>query len=192
MKRKIRVYLSIIVFLVIANLTACGNSSVGTPDPEKEPAPDAFELADIINENSNIELKLLSKAGDSEGNEFSSGGLEDMVTVNSYNGEVKAYAFPYPDDSDTVYWTQIYVENETNDLLGIHIGDDISDIIPIMEKYGYAFNESTDRVYSSKDADHIEIYRQGDVYFSFYMKGDTLVYMLVSVHEDHTDSDKCE
>ncbi len=171
-------------------LIACSSSAAGSTSVQEEESPDAFELARIINENSHIDITLLGEAGGSA--DGSSDGQGEMVPNDGYNGEVEAFAFPYPKGSDKVCWTQVYVEKETNDLLGIHVGDDISAIKEIMSRYGYDFSESTDHVYSSKDADHIETYRNGDVYFSFYMKGDTLVYMLVSVHEESSDTDEWE
>ena len=53
-----------------------------------------------------------------------------------------------------------------------------------MDEYGFEFSETTDKVYSSKKADHIDVYENEDLHFSFYLNGDELVYMLVSVYSD--------
>lgn len=144
---------------------------------------DAFALVAVINDNSDIDVPLLGVVSTTDGGSSSGGGGTEAVPYSSYDGGVKAYAFPYPSDSETVYWTQIYIENDTNHILGIHNGDAASDIQAVMDEYGYTFKESTEQVYTSKDCDHKDTYNNGDVYFYFYMKGDTLVYYLVSVHD---------
>ncbi len=144
---------------------------------------DAFALAAVINDNSDIDVPLLGVVTATDGGSSSGGGGTEAVPYSSYDGGVKAYAFPYPSDSESVYWTQIYIENDTNHILGIHNGDAASDIQAVMDEYEYTFKESTEHVYTSKDCDHKDTYNNGDVYFYFYMKGDTLVYYLVSVHD---------
>ena len=184
----IRINKIISVFLIsilgICVFAACSGGDAATIGSKEDPdkVAKAFETAKIINENSNIDIELLGIPGVESGAGASEGEGE-MSPPASYLGDVTAYAFPYPDDSDTIYWTQVYVETEKNDLLGIHIGDDIADINEVLEQYGFALEETTDHVYTSKDADHEDTYRNGDVYFYLYMKGDSLVFMLVSVHE---------
>ena len=202
MKRiKTAVAALLISVMGISMLTACGKGKqtvtlLGDPaKPTKKPEPteaaidyramDAFELAEVINKNSHIDIGLLGKVGE-DGKDYSTDS-GDVVAPAGYNGEVRAYGFPYPSDSGTVYWTQVYVENKKNDLLGIHVGDRISDTAVIMEQYGFDYSETRDRVYTSKEADHYDIYQNGDVYFHFYLGGEKLVYMLVTVHGDTPD-----
>ena len=177
-------------------ITGCGKSNIDTANANTNNAKsnntksnndnvkEAFEQAKIINENSHIDVELLGRPDESTG-AASEGGLGDMVPPATYSeGGVTAYAFVYPSDGGGLYWTQVYVEDEEHDLLGIHVGEDISDIEKVMEEYGYHYSESTDRVYTSKDVDRMDIYTQGDVHFCYYMKGDTLVFMLVTVYEE--------
>ena len=179
---------------VSANAPQAAAGAVSANAPQTNPAEkkNTFALAATINENSNIDIELLgevglSNDGDDTDEQTGTGGSVEAIPNSTYDGGVTAYAFRYPKDGDKIYWTQVYVKSDAYDLLGIHVGDDITVIKEVMEKYGYTFSESTDRVYTSEDVDHEEIYKNGDVYFGFYMKGDTLVYMLVSVHEESAD-----
>lgn len=144
-------------------------------DEQEKRVERTFEIAQLINENSNVDIELLGEARES---------LVDYPDSFSNPDGVDAYGFDYPRYSGNYYWTQIYVEGESFDLLGIHIGDNISDISRVMDEYGFEFSETTDKVYSSKKADHIDVYENEDVHFSFYLNGDELVYMLVSVYSD--------
>lgn len=117
-----------------SNQNGSGNGQVTGPAANNASnTKDAFELASIINENSNIDLDLLSKAEYIEGKcSYVDGG--DFSTLR-YDGEVYAYAFPYPEDNGESYWTQIYVSGEGNDVLGIHVGDNLSDAIEAVSQY---------------------------------------------------------
>ena len=131
-----------------------------------------FEIAQLINENSNIDIELMGETGKSY--EYCPNVIVDP------NGNL-AYAFEYPEYSGKYYWTQVYVECESSDLLGIHIGDKLSDIKRVMDEYGFEFSETIDEVYLREDSDHIDEYKNEDVNFSFYLNGDKLVYMSVIV-----------
>ena len=180
---------ALIVGLVVLGCLGCSTDEALPEEPEPSittsnvEKPDAFELAAIINDNSDIDVPLLGVVSSTEGDSSSGEGDTEAVPYGNHDGGVKAYAFPYPSDSETVYWTQIYIENDTNHILGIHNGDETSDVQSVMDEYGYVFKESTEHVYTSKDCEHEDIYNNGDVYFYFYMKGNTLVFYLVSVHE---------
>ena len=176
-------------FYIIICVMLIAGTGCGTPEvkPETDPKPDAFELARIINENSYMDVELLgvvgSTSGGSSGGDSSDQACVEAIPYEGYNGGVEAFAFPYPDDSDTVYWQQIYIKNDEYHMLGIHNGDDAEKIRSVMEEYGYSFEERSERVYTSEDCDHIDKYCNGDVHFSFYMNDDTLVFSHVSVHE---------
>ena len=133
----------------------------------------SFEIAKIINENSNIDYELLAD-----------GSMPYKDDPESIPLGIELFKCEYPIESGKYYWSKIYVENGPIDFLGIHIGDSASDIPQVMEEYGFEFSETSEEVISIKEADHIDVYKNGDVYFSFYLNGDEIACIYVAVNSD--------
>lgn len=166
------------------SLQRSGASAKETSD-EIVDGSDTFAVADELNANSNTVLKVLDEAEYVSDKCYYTDG---PISVLAYDDEVVAYAFDYPENSDTGYWTQIGVTDSSLNVFGIHPGDDADCIENVMDKYGYELIEINSERQKYNNSDSNCEYRKGDLHIFFYMNENEIVEIYITVHEDKKHS----
>lgn len=167
-----------IVFMMGHSLIA-QNNKAKSRDKELKEYEATLELVKNINQNSDFGgLELLNFSDKTEENQQSQGASDIAPEYEeAAEGGVRGYYFNYPKDGNDGRLTQISITIAPYHIYSITTGQNISEIIPVLEKKGFTlFDKNT--IYEGRD---IISYRQHHVSIILDVNKDTRVIRTITV-----------
>lgn len=177
--RRIAVLLTLFSLMITCSGCQAPDDKTGE-GTDKEIYTKTIAEAAAINRESNLGVVFLAQSDLSE-SEAKNYGPDHPELTFSEDGDVTGYFFNYPWDSNERRLTQILIESEDYDFYGIKVGDDISDVKPIVEELGYTLKDNL-HVYANTLT---ETYTKYHVYLAFITGQDDpkILSILVSIED---------
>ena len=133
MKKKSIIILGIIgviVIAIIAIIMIRKNSS--------------HRIADIINNNSNLPIKYMSRFDTKDSNLQKFNKLDNFMSEDYSDGDISFSYYGYPNDESEYCLASIGLLTNKYNILGVTIGDNMKQAITKLEKYGFKLEDSGD------------------------------------------------
>lgn len=103
-----------------------------------------YRIVDIINNNSNLPIKYMSKLDTENLNLQKFNKLDNYMSKDYTDEDISFSYYGYPDDESEYYLGSIGLLTNKYNILGVTIGDNMKQSITKLEKYGFKLEESDD------------------------------------------------
>lgn len=103
-----------------------------------------YRKADIINNNSNLPIKYMSKFDSEDINLQKFDKLNNYMSKDFTDGDISFSYYGYPNDESEYCLGEIELLTNKYNILGVTIGDNMKQSISKIEKYGFKLEESDD------------------------------------------------
>ena len=115
-----------------------------------ESSKDNSNILDIINNNSTLPLKYLSKF-DRKSKELSKYELvENYMSLDYSNSDITLSFYGYPNEESDFCLSKIDILSNKYNLLGVTVGDEINEAISKIEKYGFKLEKGNTNTFKYK------------------------------------------
>ncbi|MCR5829461.1 MAG: hypothetical protein K6F93_03815 [Lachnospiraceae bacterium] len=175
------------VVLILTGCSGIGNQGANG-DGSGFDSGATLEYVRELNENSNLDIDLLSDYDEAEQGKLVSVG-NGPVSLMAYRDNITAYPGSYG-TLDSV-WTQMSFDNKKCDVFGIHVGSKEPQAKEVLEKYGYKLIDEVatkNSKYSVIDSRKEETYRKGDIRIKINSIYNDLMNISVTVFDDKEKS----
>ena len=133
MKKRIIIILGIIVVIVIAIIAIIVIRK-----------NNVYKIVDIINNNSNLPVKYMSKFDIEDTNLQKYNKLDNYMSKDYTDEDISLSYYGYPNDESEYCLGSIGLLTNKYNILGITVGDNMKQAITKLEKYGFKLKESDD------------------------------------------------
>ncbi len=99
------------------------------------------EIIDIINNNSNLPIRYMSKYNNIDVELQKYLKLSDYMSNDFNDKDISFSYYGYPNDTSEFYLGRISLLSNKYNILGVTIGDDMKQAISTLEKYGFKLEE---------------------------------------------------
>lgn len=102
------------------------------------------KIADIINKNSNLPIKYMSKFDTKDSNLQKFNKLDNYMSKDFTDEDILLSYYGYPNDESEYCLGSIGLLTNKYNILGVTVGDNMKQAITKLEKYGFKLKESDD------------------------------------------------
>ena len=103
-----------------------------------------YRIVDIINNNSNLPIKYMSKFDTEDTNLKKFNKLDNFMSKDYSDEDILFSYYGYPNDESEYCLASIGLLTNKYNILGVTVGDNMKQSITKLEKYGFKLEESND------------------------------------------------